>query len=513
MSGNPERFTIDDLPLTIEESRIQSSIVNRKSSIHRVDLSRPGVSRREMLCRCANGFGGLALAYLLAEKFAAASEARAGNPLAPRPPHYAPKAKSVIFLFMDGGPSQIDTFDPKPRLEKERGQAIPFETPTTVFNISNKILPSPYKFKKYGQCGAEVSELFPNVATCVDDMVIIRSMVADHSEHTAGNYFMHSGSGFQGRPSIGAWVNYGLGSECDNLPGFAVLESGLIPPGGLDLFGSGFLPASYQGTLFRRGEHPIADIQAREKARELQTNKLGLLAKLNQGVLDRLGAVSELEATISNYELAFRMQAGVPELLDLKGESEATRKLYGLDESDTEEFGRQCLLARRMVERGVRFVELLPPSRKGIDRWDQHGSLESGHRVNAQAVDKPIAALLKDLKARGLLGQTLVLWGGEFGRTPTAQLPDEGYVKEVGRDHNPFGFTMWLAGGGVKGGTIYGATDEYGYFAIENKVHVHDLHATILHLLGLDHTRLTYHFSGREMRLTDVAGRVIHEIL
>lgn len=479
--------------------------------MHRIQFSQRGVTRREMLCRCANGFGGLALAAFLADR--AAQAATRLDPLAPRPPHYSAKAKSVIFLFMDGGPSQMDTFDPKPRLAKEAGQTIPLETPTTVFNISNKILPSPYQFGKYGQCGADVSELFPNVATCVDDLAIIRSMVADHSEHTAANYFMHSGSGFQGRPSMGAWLTYGLGSECDNLPGFVVLESGLIPPGGVDLFGSGFLPASYQGTLFRKGASPIADLEPREPNPDLQKGKLDLLRKLNQGVVERFGAVSALDATISNYELAFRMQAEVPGLLDLRGESEATRKLYGVDEADTKEFGLQCLLARRLVERGVRFVELLPPARQGIDRWDQHGGLENGHRINAKAVDRPIAALLKDLKARGLLNETLVLWGGEFGRTPTAQFPDGGYVKEVGRDHDPFGFTMWLAGGGVKGGTIFGATDEYGYFAVENKVHIHDLHATMLHLLGLDHEKLTFHFSGRDMRLTDVHGRVVKGIL
>src|SRR5262245_968112 len=344
-------------------------------------------SRRQMLCRAANGFGGLALASMLA------SESRAAAP------HFPAKAKAVIFLFMDGGPSQVDTFDPKPRLTQEHGKPLPFKPPTTVFNISDKVLGSPFAFRKYGQCGADVSELFPHVATCVDDMAIIRSMVADHSEHTAANYFMHSGSGFQGRPSIGSWVTYGLGSECRNLPGFIVLESGLIPPGGMDLFGSGFLPATYQGTLFRKGEHPIADLERREATPALQQSKLNLLRKLNRGVLDRFGPVNELEATIANYELAFRMQSEVPKLLDLKGESEATRKLYGLDSPETEECGRECLLARRMIERGVRFVELLTPARTGIDRWDQHGSLESGHRTNAKAVDQPIAALLKDLKA------------------------------------------------------------------------------------------------------------------
>ncbi len=453
-----------------------------------------------MLCRAANGFGGLALLSLLREQAGAAT-------------HHPAKAKSVIFLFMDGGPSQMDTFDPKPRLKSDHGKPLPFKPPTTVFNISDKMLGSPFAFRKYGQSGAEVSELFPCVAECVDDLCIIRSMVADHSEHTAANYFMHSGSGFQGRPSMGAWVNYGLGSESKNLPGFIVLESGLIPPGGLDCFGSGFLPASYQGTLFRSGQYPIADLESIDKQPGVQRQKLDLLSKLNRGVLDRFGPVSEIEATIANYELAFRMQTEVPELLDFSKESEPTKKMYGLDEELTSEFGRECLIARRLVERGVRFVELLTPARKGLDRWDQHSGIENGHRINAKSTDKPIAGLLKDLKSRGLLDSTLVVWGGEFGRTPCAQFPDGGYVKEVGRDHNPFGFTMWMAGGGVKGGTVWGATDEFGYFAIENKVHVHDLHATMLHLLGMDHTRLTFRYSGRDMRLTDVGGNVIHSIL
>ncbi len=454
-------------------------------------------TRREWLFRAANGFGGLALAHLASG--------------AVLKPHFPPKAKAVIFLFMDGGPSQMDTFDPKPRLTKENGQTLPFKPPTTVFNISDKVFGSPYTFKKYGQSGAPVSELFPHVAECVDDLCIIRSMVADHSEHTAANYFIHSGSGFQGRPSMGAWINYGLGSDSENLPGFVVLESGLIPPGGMDCFGSGFLPASYQGTLFRKGAHPIADLEPLDASRQVE--KLGLLAKLNRGVVERYGQVHEIEATIKNYELAFRMQSEVPGLLDFGNESEATKKLYGLDEELTEEFGRECLLARRMVEKGVRFVELLTPARKGLDRWDQHSGLENGHRINAKSTDKPIAGLLIDLKARGLLDQTLVVWGGEFGRTPCAQMPDGGYVTRIGRDHNPYGFTMWMAGGGVKGGLVHGATDEYGYFAVENKVHMHDLHATMLHLLGLDHKRLTYRYSGRDMRLTDVHGNLVKEIL
>jgi hypothetical protein len=456
-----------------------------------------------MLGRCANGFGGLALISLMRRDLAAAV----------REPHFAPKAKSVIFLFMDGGPSQVDTFDPKPRLIKEHGQKIPIQTPTTVFNISDKVLGSPFTFKQYGQSGATVSELFPHVARCVDDMAILRGMVADHSEHTAGNYFMHSGSGFQGRPSMGAWINYGLGSVSENLPGYVVLESGLIPPGGLDIFGSGFLPATYQGTLFRRGEHPVADLRPLEEGPAQQKNKLALVDKLNQGVLKRFGQVSEIEAAISNYEMAFRMQSAVPELWDLSKESAATKALYGIDEELTSEFGRECLIARRLVERGVRFIELLTPERRGLDRWDQHSGIEKGHRINAQSTDKPIAGLLTDLKSRGLLDQTLVIWGGEFGRTPCAQLPDGGYVKDVGRDHNPFGFTMWMAGGGAKGGVVHGGTDEYGYFAVEGKVHVHDLHATILHLLGLDHTKLTFRYGGRDMRLTDVHGNVVREVL
>lgn len=462
-----------------------------------------------MLCQCANGFGGMALATLLAESAAAESL----DPLALKAPHFAAKAKSVIFLFMDGGPSQMDTFDPKPRLEKDHGKSIPFKTPTTVFNIGDKVLKSPYTFQQYGQSGTWVSELFPHVAGCADELTIIRSMVSDHSEHTAANYFMHSGSQFQGRPSMGGWVVYGLGNESRNLPGFVVLESGLVPPGGMDVFGSGFLPASYQGTLFRKGPNPVADLEPRDKNPAVQQNKLDLLRKLNAGAVKRLGQISEVEATVRNYELAFRMQSEVPGLLDIATESEATRKIYGIGETDTDEFGRQCLLARRLVEKGVRFVELLPPYRKGCDRWDQHSNLEAGHRTNSRAVDQPIAGLLKDLRSRGLLDSTIVLWGGEFGRTPCAQMGDKGITKEVGRDHNPFGFTMWVAGGGFKPGLSYGATDDFGYYAVENKVHVHDLHATLLHQLGLDHKRLTYRFGGRDMRLTDVHGEVLRDLL
>ncbi len=460
-----------------------------------------------MLCRCANCFGGLALASMLAEDLAAAGS----DPLAVRAPHFPAKARSVIFLFMDGGPAQMDTFDPKPRLAREHLQPIGMETPDTVFNITDKVFASPFRFQRYGESGAEVSELFPHVGEVVDELSIIRSMWANHSEHTSANYFMHTGSGFQGRPSMGSWVTYGLGSESRNLPGFIVLDSGLIPPGGMDVFGSGFLPASYQGTLFRRGEHPVADLQPREEDPRLQRNKLDLLSRLNRRNLARTPGVTKVEAAIANYELAFRMQSEVPDLLDLSSESKLTSQMYGLDDPETEEFGRQCLLARRLVERGVRFVELLTPRRKGQDRWDQHQRLEEGHRINARATDKPIAALIRDLKGRGLLDQTIVIWGGEFGRTPTAQI--SGKAEDPGRDHNPFGFSMWVAGGGFRRGYIHGATDDYGYFAVQDKVHVHDLHATILHLLGLDHKRLTYHYSGRDMRLTDVHGEVVSELL
>jgi hypothetical protein len=343
------------------------------------------------------------------------------------------------------------------------------------------------------------------MATCVDEMAVIRSMVANFSEHTNANYFFHSGHGQQGRPSMGAWVTYGLGSECQNLPGFVVLNSGMIPPGGWDCFHSGFLPATFQGSSFQRGESPVADLNASGAAGNAAERKRALLRLLDERAVARSGGNDQLEAAIANYELACRMQTAVPALMEFRDETAATRDLYGIDEPATELFGRQCLVARRLVERGVRFVELLCQN-LGHDRWDQHSNLKVGHADNARATDKPIAGLLKDLKQRGLLDETLVIWGGEFGRTPMAQGTD-------GRDHNPFGFSMWLAGGGVKGGTIYGATDDYGYYAVENKVEVHDLHATMLHLLGLDHKRLTYRFGGRDMRLTDVHGEVIQAIL
>ena len=473
----------------------------------------PPLTRREMLGRCAGGFGAVALATLWADEDFSGRTARGGapsrplNPLLPRPPHFATKVDHVIYLYMDGGPSQVDTFDPKPRLARDSGKPFGPKIEPTQFNNNGNTLASPWTFRRYGQSGIPVSELFPHVARHVDELAVVRSMVSDFSEHTNANYFMHTGNGQQGRPSMGAWVGYGLGSQCENLPGFIVLNGGLIPPGGLDNFNSGFLPATYQGSIFNPGDPPVANINRSEPRAALQRNKLNLVRRLDRAAVARSGRSDQLESAIANYELAGRMQVAVPELMDLSGETRATERMYGLevDNKPTQTFGRQCLVARRLVERGVRFVELTCPG-VGHDRWDQHGRLKKGHQDNARAVDQPIAGLLQDLKQRGLLKSTLVVWGGEFGRTPFAQGTD-------GRDHNPFGFSMWLAGGGIQGGTMYGATDEYGYKVVENRVEIHDLHATMLHLLGMDHKRLTFRFSGRDMRLTDVRGSIIHDIL
>jgi hypothetical protein len=331
-------------------------------------------------------------------------------------------------------------------------------------------------------------------------------MVANFTEHANANLFLHTGFNQQGRPSIGAWVSYGLGSECQDLPAYIVLKGGFIPAGGPDNFHSGFLPPVYQGSIFRDTQSPVANLQRLESTDALQRDKLSLLNRLDSSILSRFGNDQRIEAAIANYELAFRMQAAVPELLDLRGESEATKRAYGIEDEKTHSYAMQCLVARRLVERGVRFIEVTPPAIAGANRWDQHDKIQDGHQKMARACDQPIAALLKDLKARGLLNQTLVVWAGEFGRTPVAQ------GSSSGRDHSPYGFSIWLAGGGVRGGMVYGATDEYGFHAIENKVEVHDLHATLLHLLGIDHQRLTYRFGGRDMRLTDIHGDVIHDV-
>ncbi len=415
--------------------------------------------------------------------------------------HLPARARSVIFLYMDGGPSQVDTFDPKPRLADYNGKPFPMTMAPTQFNNNGNTLASPWKFQQFGESGLWVSDLFPHVAGVADELCVIRSMTSEFSEHTNANYLLHTGSGIPGRPSMGAWCAYGLGDENNNLPGFVVLEGGLIPPGGLDCFTAGFLPARYQGSVMRPVGEAIADATPREKL-EAQDRKRQLIARLDSAFLHEADAEA-VESAIKNHELAYRMQAAVPELASLDHESKETQALYGFDSPDpnTRHYARECCLARRLVERGVRFVEVTCPRTIG-DRWDQHNDLKAGHEANAHAVDQPIAALIRDLKRRGLLESTLIVWSAEFGRTPFAQGSN-------GRDHNPFGFTVWMAGGGVKGGAVIGATDEFGYRAVENPYQVHDLHATMMHLLGVDHRRLTFRFGGRDMRLTDVHGRVI----
>ncbi len=460
-------------------------------------------TRRQWLTRSALGFGALSLSALDWESVRAATVQKDKQSYL----QYPQRAKNVIFLYMDGAPSQVDTFDPKPLLTKENGQPFKMKVQPTQFDNNGSTLGSPWKFKQYGESGLPVSDLFPHVAACADDLCVVRSMTSAFSEHTNANYFLHTGHGLQGRPSMGAWVTYGLGTESKDLPGYVVLNSGLIPPGGLACFGSGFLPATFQGSVFKKGATPVADIIPKEPSSAAQLRKLELMRKMDRSLLERTGRHDAIESAISNYELAFRMQTAVPDLMDISKETETTQKEYGIfnDWAGTKTFGQACLVARRMVERGVRFIQLTCPGGAG-DRWDQHNNLKDGHTKNAKSVDQPIGALLKDLKARGLLDDTLVLWAGEFGRTPFAQGTN-------GRDHNPFGFTVWMAGGGVKGGISYGATDEYGYHAVENRLEMHDLHATILHLLGIEHTALTRRHSGRDMRLTDVHGKIIHDIV
>jgi hypothetical protein len=457
------------------------------------------LTRREMLCRSGIGFGGLALAGLLG------AESRAADPLAARKPHFPARAKRVIFLFMHGGPSQVDTFDYKPRLKRDDGKPLPFPKPRVVSSATGNLLQSPFAFRQYGQSGAWVSELFPHVARCVDDVCFLHGMHGSNSRHGGALLELHTGSDTFVRPSMGSWITYGLGTENQNLPGFLTICPTLTH-GGVNNWSSAFLPAAYQGTPI--GTASVAAEQARipfientETPRPLQRLELDLLREINVEHLAQTGPDHGLEGRIASFELAFRMQRAAPELQDVSNETEKTRQLYGLDQPQTKNFGRQCLMARRFAERGVRFVQVTHSY-----KWDQHDNLKKAHTQNALEVDKPIAGLLTDLKRRGLLQDTLVVWGGEFGRTPVAQGRD-------GRDHNPHGYTMWLAGGGVKSGFRYGATDDYGYYAVENKIHLHDLHATILHLLGLDHTRLTYRYAGRDFRLTDVYGNVIKEIL
>jgi hypothetical protein len=456
-----------------------------------------GLSRRQMLRAMGNGFGGLALTTLLAKQASAAPV----NPLAAKPPHFRPRAKRVIFLFMPGGPSQVDTFDPKPRLTKDHGKP----SPKLYLGQTRNLLASPWKFQKYGKSGLDVSELFPRVGSCADDLCVIRSMVADDVNHPGGSLQMNTGERVSSRPSMGAWVTYGLGTENQNLPGFIAIGPMPIIEGARQ-YGASFLPAAFQGTFISDLANPIDDLKNAQLKPRQQRNELDILGRLNAMHRQQRAEDDRLSARIESFELAYRMQMKAPDAFDMESESKATKRLYGVGEKTTDVFARQCLLARRLVERGVRFVQLYHTTDNTFQTWDQHRDLKAGHTQNAAATDQPIAALLQDLKSRGLLADTLVIWGGEFGRTPTAEKTD-------GRDHHPYGFTMWLAGGGVKGGLAYGATDEFGWDAVENRVHVHDLHATILHLLGLDHEELTYQHAGRDYRLTDVYGKVVREII
>ena len=479
----------------------------------------PTQNRRQLLKESAVGFGYLALTALLQENQPAhgndtsSNQISAGlhsavNPLAVRQPHRTPHAKRVIFLFMKGGPSHVDTFDYKPKLQRDDGKELPFPKPRVQFAATGNLLASPWKFKQYGENGIWISELFPHVAECVDELCILNSLHGTNAAHGGALLKLHTGSDNFVRPSMGSWITYGLGSENMNLPGFVTICPTLAH-GGVKNWGAAFLPAYCQGVPLGVASQPssTANVKYIENPRwsqQKQKLQLDMLSRLNQNHLADTGPNQGLEARIHSFELAFRMQTEVPEVQNLADESEATLNLYGLDNPVTEDFGRQCLLARRYAERGVRFIQVTHSDTQV--QWDQHGGLKDGHTKNALEVDRPIAGLLRDLKTRGLLDDTLVIWGGEFGRTPVAQSGN-------GRDHNPEGFTMWLAGGGVRGGIQYGATDEYGYFAVDKKMHIHDLHATLLYLLGIDHEQLTYRYAGRDFRLTDVYGDIHREIV
>ena len=430
--------------------------------------------------------------------------------------HARPRAKNVIFCYMSGGVSDLDSFDPKPMLDRYAGQPMPVKIERTQFNNNGNIFPSPFTFNKFGQSGLEISSMFPKLGDwCADDMAVIRSMTTPVNEHAQGNYAVHTGFPFIGHPSAGAWVNYGLGTSNQDVPGFVVLQSGnsVLPHGGVGLYSSGFLPAQHQASVIRGdASEAVANISPKERD-DSQRRRLSFINKLDQNFTSKTRNHAQVEAAVRNYETAYRMQAAVPELCDIKGESEATKKLYGLDDSDKQKasYARQCLLARRLVEKGVRFIELSCLTENigaggAANPWDQHGDLERGHGAMAHQVDQPIAALILDLKQRGLLDETLIIWAGEFGRTPFSQGSN-------GRDHNPYGFSVWLAGGGVRGGSVYGATDDFGYHVVDKPTTYYDLWATVLHQLGLDHEDLTYLYAGRNVRLTDVHGHVLHDIL
>ena len=468
------------------------------------------LSRREMLRRCSLGFGSLALSALLPNRVSSAAPFTSSL----RAPHFRPRARHVIFAYMSGGVSHLDSFDPKPELKKRHGQPMSVPVKPTMFNDNGNIMASPWESRPRGQSGIEMTNLFPHIADLADDLAVIRSMTTKVNEHAQGNYSVHTGFPFLGHPSAGAWTSYGLGSENQELPGFVVLQSGgaAVPHGGVGLFSSGYLPAQHQASILQVDRDPaLANIKPGERD-DLQRRRLGFLRECDEPFAQALRD-PQVEAAIRNYETAYRMQAAVPELCDISRESEATKQLYGLNSTDKNKaaYARQCLVARRLIERGVRFVELSCLS-GGIgaggpgNPWDQHGKLKEGHGSMASQVDQPLAGLIRDLKGRGLLEETIILFSGEFGRTPFSQGSD-------GRDHNPLGFSLWLAGGGVKGGTVLGATDELGYYAVQDPCTLYDLWATVLHLLGLDHEHLTYRFGGRDFRLTDVHGKLIPGII
>ena len=469
----------------------------------------PVPDRREFLRQAGGGFGAVALAWMLDQQSKAISAVpNPENPLAPRPTHFPAKAQRVIYLFMHGGPSHLETFDPKPDLQRLSGQPLPssFGPVATRRKVAtNPLLGTKRTFSRYGQSGIEVSDLFPHTAPFADDLAVIRSCWADSVNHPQAVYQMNTGSVLMGKPSLGSWVGYGLGTENQDLPAFVVLPD---PAGGIKggppAYGSGYLPASYQGTVMRGGSSPILDLKSSDgMSADRQRRVLDLVGNLNSHHRASRGDDHELSARINAYELAYRMQSAAPGAVDLGGESASPRRLYGMDDPLTADVGTRCLLARRLVERGVRFVQLYSGD---VNGWDAHDDVEKNHLRMALKTDKPVAALLADLKSKGLLESTLVIWGGEFGRMPMSE-------QGRGRDHNPHGFCVWLAGAGIKGGTIHGATDAVGLRAEVDRVHVHDLHATILHLLGIDHTRLTFSHNGRDDRLTETSGTVVQSIL
>jgi hypothetical protein len=482
------------------------------------------ITRRDFLATAASGLGAAALGSLLRADGLLAAEQAQGNPLALRPPHFAPKAKQCIFIFMEGGTSQVDLFDPKPKLNEMNGQKLPESmTKNMRFAFLQKdtalLLGSPHKFQRYGKSGIEISGMLPHIGSCIDDIALVRSMHTEAFNHHPGELMMYTGVPKLGRPSVGSWVTYALGSPSQNLPGYVVLTAGRAPSGGNTMFGSGFLPSTYQGVMFRSQGDPVQDLSNPPGiTAEMRHYGLDALRDLNK-MRQKVVADPEIASRIAAYELAARMQLSAPELTDISAESKETRDAYGVDRDpgglkaqrgggpeSFAIFSRNCLLARRMIERGVRFVNIHHAS------WDHHNDLDQDLLFNCRATDQPIGALLKDLKQRGLLDTTLVVWSSEFGRTPLGE-NRAAFGSVSGRDHHPNAFSVWMAGGGIKGGQVIGQTDEFGFEVVKDPVHVNDFHATMLHLFGLDHTRLTYRFQGRDFRLTDVAGKVVPQML